>query len=324
MQGEKMSKPLEMRVVYTETLLKLGQLDERIVLLEADLMRATGSKNFKDEFPHRTFNVGVAEANMVSISAGLSSAGKLPFANTFACFAARRTFDQFFISANYARLNVKLVGSDPGVTAALNGGTHMAFEDMGIMRTIPKLVIFEPSDPISLKKLMQACVEYYGCTYMRLHRSFADVLYDENDDFELGKGKILRHGQDVALIATGVVMVGEALKAAELLAERGISATVVDMHTIKPIDRDLVIQLAETCGAIVTCENHQIVNGLGSAVAEVLVEEIPTPMVRVGVKDLFGEVGSLDYLKERFGLTATVIVEHAEQVLEKKKSTLKI
>jgi transketolase len=299
-------------------------MDERIVLLEADLMRATGSKNFKDEFPQRTFNVGVAEANMVSISAGLSSTGKIPFANTFACFAARRTYDQFFISANYARLNVKLVGSDPGVTAALNGGTHMAFEDMGIMRTIPKLVVFEPSDPISLKKLLHACVEHYGCTYMRLHRSFADVLYDDTEEFELGKGKILRQGQDVALIATGVVMVGEALKAADLLAEKGISATVVDMHTIKPIDRDLVIHLAETCGAIVTCENHQIVNGLGSAVAEVLTEEIPTPMLRVGVKDLFGEVGSLDYLKERFGLTAAVIVEHAEQVLEKKKSVLRI
>jgi transketolase len=159
---------------------------------------------------------------------------------------------------------------------------------------------------------------------MRLHRSFADVLYDENEDFELGKGKILREGQDVALIATGVVMVGEALKAATLLAERGIFATVVDMHTIKPIDRNLVIQLAATCGAIVTCENHQIVNGLGSAVAEVLVEEIPTPMVRVGVKDLFGEVGTLDYLKERFGLTATVIVENAEKVLEKKMTAVKI
>jgi len=171
---------------------------------------------------------------------------------------------------------------------------------------------------------MHACVDYYGCTYMRLHRGFADVLYDDTDEFELGKGKILRQGQDVALIATGVVMVGEALKAAELLVERGISAAVVDMHTIKPIDRNLVIQLAETCGAIVTCENHQVINGLGSAVAEVLAEEIPTPMARVGVKDLFGEVGTLDYLKERFGLTATVIVEHAERALEKKKIAVKI
>ena len=319
-----MSNQLEMRAVYTETLLELGQSDDRIVLLEADLMRATGTKSFKDVYPQRTINVGVAEANMVGVAAGFSAAGKIPFANTFACFAARRTFDQFFISANYARLNVKLVGSDPGVTAALNGGTHMAFEDLGLMRTIPKLIVFEPSDPISLKKLMRACVEHKGCTYMRLHRSFADVLYDETDDFELGKGKILREGKDVALLATGVVMVNEALKAATLLEEIGISATVVDMHTIKPIDRDLVIQLAEVCGAIVTCENHQIFNGLGSAVAEVLAEEYPVPMLRVGVKDLFGEVGPVDYLKERFGLTASVISEHAQQVLEKKKASMKI
>ncbi len=317
-----MSNQLEMRAVYTEALLHLGQADERIVLLEADLMRATGTKSFKDEFPHRTFNVGVAEANMVSVAAGLSTTGKIPFANTFACFAARRTFDQFFISANYARLNVKLVGSDPGVTAALNGGTHMAFEDMGLMRTIPKLVVFEPSDPVSLRKLVQAAANYQGCTYMRLHRSMADIIYDESETFELGKGKILREGTDVALIATGVVMVSEALKAAETLASQGISAKVVDMHTIKPIDRDLVIQLARECGAIVTCENHQIVNGLGSAVAEVLAEEIPTPMQRVGVKEMFGEVGSVDYLKERFGLTAPVICMHVQQVLEKKKAAV--
>jgi len=318
-----MSDPLEMRAVYAETLVELGQLDDRIVLLEADLMRTTGTKIFKDTFPQRSFNIGVAEANMVGVSAGLSSAGKVPFANTFACFAARRAFDQFFISANYARLNVKLVGSDPGVTAALNGGTHMAFEDLGLMRNIPKLIVFEPSDPVSLRKLMQACVKHEGSTYMRLHRSFAKVLYDETENFELGKGVILREGTDVALIATGVVLVNEALEAAMLLEEKGISTTVVDMHTIKPIDRDLVIHLAETCGAIVTCENHQVANGLGSAVAEVLVEEIPVPMLRVGVKDLFGEVGPLDYLKERFGLTATAIVEHAEKVLEK-KMTIKI
>jgi len=155
---------------------------------------------------------------------------------------------------------------------------------------------------------------------MRLHRGLANVLYDESETFELGKGKIIQSGQDVALIATGVVMVNESLKAAELLAQQGISAAVVDMHTIKPIDRELVIQMAQTCGAIVTCENHQIVNGLGSAVAEVLAEEIPTPMLRVGVKEMFGEVGSLDYLKERFGLTAAVICAHVEQVLEKKKA----
>lgn len=314
-----MSEQREMRAVYCETLCQLAAEDDRITLLEADLMRASGTQGFKDRFPARTFNVGVAEANMVGIAAGLSTTGKIPFANTFASFAARRTFDQFFLSANYARLNVKLVGTDPGVTAALNGGTHMAFEDAGIMRTIPNLVIFEPSDPVSLRELVRAAAAHQGCTYMRLQRSFCEVLYSDDEPFELGKGKLLREGADIALLAVGAVMVKEALKAADLLAQEGIAAAVVDMHTIKPIDRALVLQLAKTCGAIVTCENHQITNGLGSAVAEVLAEELPTPMLRVGVKDLFGEVGSVDYLKERFGLTADVICKHAKQAINFKK-----
>lgn len=312
-----MSNQSEMRAVYNETLIELAEKDERIVLLEADLMRATGTKSFSQRFPERTINVGVAEANMVGIAAGLSTTGKIPFANSFATFASRRVFDQFFISANYAQLNVKLVGSDPGITAALNGGTHMSFEDLGIMRTIPKLVIFEPSDPISLRKLVQCAAKHEGCTYMRLHRGMASAIYEDTEAFELGKGKVLRNGKDIALIATGVIMVREALKAAEFLAGEGISASVVDMHTIKPIDRDLIIDLAKTCGAIVTCENHQTVNGLGSSVAEVLVETMPVPMARVGVKDLFGEVGSVDYLIERFELTAASIINQGKQLLLK-------
>jgi len=313
-----MNSTKEMRAVYVETLCQLAEADERIVLLEADLMRATGTQGFKKQFPNRTYNIGVAEANMVGIAAGLSATGKIPFANTFACFASRRAFDQFFISANYARLNVKLVGTDPGVTAALNGGTHMAFEDLGLMRTIPKLVVCEPSDPVSLSQLVKCCADHLGCTYLRMHRKSADTIYDESETFELGKGKTLQTGQDVALIAVGAVMVNEALKAAEILAAEGISAYVVDMHTIKPIDRDLVIHMAKVCGAVVTCENHQIVNGLGSAVAEVLVESLPTPMERVGVKEMFGEVGSVEYLKNRFGLTAEVICRHAKQVIKRK------
>jgi len=313
-----MNSPKEMRAVYAETLCQLAEVDERIVLLEADLMRASGTQSFKEKFPKRTFNIGVAEANMVGIAAGLSATGKIPFANTFACFASRRAFDQFFISANYARLNVKLVGTDPGVTAALNGGTHMAFEDLGLMRTIPNLVVCEPSDPVSLSQLVKCCAYHQGCTYLRMQRKNANTIYDESETFELGKGKILQTGQDVALIAVGAVMVNEALKAAEILAAEGISSFVVDMHTIKPIDRDLVLHMAEFCGAIVTCENHQIVNGLGSAVAEVLVESLPTPMERVGVKEMFGEVGSVEYLKNRFGLTAEVICQYAKQVIKRK------
>ncbi len=307
---------LEMRAVYAQALIRLAEKDRNIVLLEADLMRASGTRPFKEAFPERVFNVGVAEANMVGVAAGLSATGKIPFANTFACFAARRTFDQFFISANYARLNVKLVGSDPGVTAAYNGGTHMPFEDVGLMRNIPELVVFEPCDPVSLDKLVEQGAYHQGCTYMRLHRKLAPVIYDDGVDVKLGKGNVLREGDDVALIAAGVVMVPEALKAAEHLAEDGVSAAVIDMHTIKPIDDELVLKVAEKTGAIVTCENHQIVNGLGSAVAEVLSENRPTLMKRVGVNDEFGEVGTLDYLKRRFGLTAETIHRQAMALLE--------
>ncbi|MGD1992476.1 MAG: transketolase family protein [Anaerolineae bacterium] len=308
----------EMRAVYTETLIGLAKNDRNIVLLEADLMRASGTKPFAERFPERTFNVGVAEANLVGVAAGLSSTGKIPFANTFACFAARRTFDQFFISANYAQLNVKLVGTDPGVTAAYNGGTHMPFEDVGLMRTVPRLVVFEPCDPVSLRKLVTESAYHEGCTYMRLHRRQARVIYDDGAEITLGRGNVLRDGDDVTLIAAGVVMVPEALRAAEMLAQDGVSAAVIDMHTVKPIDAELVLEYAQRTGAIVTCENHQIANGLGSAVAEVLAEHRPTLMRRVGVKDEFGEVGPLDYLKERFGLTAGDIHRQATALLSDK------
>ena len=310
---------LEMRKVYTETLMELAEKDPDIVVLEADLMRASGTGSFKDRFPDRTFNVGVAESNMVGIAAGLSATGKIPFAATFGCFAARRTYDQFFISGCYAQNNVKLVGTDPGITAAYNGGTHMPFEDMGIMRNIPKVVVFEPSDPVSLKSLVQKSAQHEGCTYMRLHRKPAEVLYKENEVFELGKGKVLKDGRDVTIMAIGVVLVPEAMRAAGILAAKGIKAAVIDMHTIKPIDKDLILEYAEKTDAVVTCENHQIVNGLGSAVAEVLIENKPVLMKRNGVNEGFGEVGTLDYLKERFGFTAEKIAENIENFLKTKK-----
>lgn len=305
----------QMREVYTDTLIALAEEDPQIVVMEADLMRATATNPFKERFPERTFNVGVAEANMVGVAAGLSSTGKIPFAATFACFAARRTYDQFFISANYAQLNVKLVGTDPGVTAAYNGGTHMPFEDLGLMRNVPKLIVVEPSDPVSLGALIPQLAYHEGCTYLRLHRRLLPTLHDEGTEFELGKGVVMREGDDVTLIAIGGVMVGEALKAADALAEEGVSAAVIDMHTLKPLDAELVIEYAKKTGAIVTCENHQIFNGLGSAVAEVLAESCPTRMKRVGVQDEFGEVGTEEYLKERFGLTADVIVDNAKALL---------
>ncbi len=313
---------VEMRAVYTQTLIELAEQDNRIVLLEADLMRATGTQPFMDKFPQRTFNVGVAEANMVGVASGLSSTGKIPFANTFASFAARRTYDQFFISANYARLNVKLVGSDPGITALYNGGTHMPFEDLGLMRNIPGLTIFEPSDAVSLIKLVKQSAELYGCTYMRLNRRVSPVIYAEDADLQLGKGYVLRDGDDVAIFAIGAVMVNEALAAADVLGMQGISAAVIDMFTLKPLDKELVLAYAQKTKAIVTCENHQVINGLGSAIAEYLSEVQPTLMRRVGVMDEFGEVGDLDYLMKRFGMTAENITQQTLVLLKQKEKQL--
>jgi transketolase len=307
-----------MRKTYGETLVELAESDERIVVLEADLMKASGTAIFRERFPERSFNMGVAEANMAGTAAGMSSMGKIPFANSFASFAGRKTYDQFFISANYARLAVKLVGGDPGITAKYNGGTHMAFEDGGMMRNIPGLTVFEPSDNRSLAALVRQSAAAPGCTYMRLHRKGGQQLYDADQDFELGRGLVLREGSDVTLIATGFVMVPQALEAAEELAREGISAAVIDMHTVKPIDRELVARYAESTGALVTCENHQVTGYLASAVAEVLVETAPVAAERVGVQDEFGEVGPVDYLAERYGLTAATIAEKARAALARK------
>ena len=244
----------EMRAVFTETLIELAKKDPKLVLLEADLMRATGTTPFKEAYPERIINCGVAEANMVSIASGLSASGQIPFASTFACFAARRAYDQFFLSANYAQQNVNLVGSDPGILAAINGGTHMPFEDVGLMRNVPGLVVFEPCDCTSLAALVPQAKDHEGCTYMRLNRKSSPSVYEEGESFELGKGKVVKDGTDVALIASGTVMVPEALKASEELEKEGVNAAVIDMHTIKPIDAELVIEYAKKTGAIVTCE----------------------------------------------------------------------
>lgn len=308
----------QMRDVYASTLIEMAEKDPNIVILEADLMAAHGTKAFQDKFPDRAFNVGVAEANMVGIAAGLSLTGKTPFAATFGCFAARRAYDQFFVSANFADLNVKLVGTDPGIIATYNGGTHMPFEDTGLMRNIPNLVVFEPCDPVSLRELMYESAYHPGCTYMRLPRKDCAFVYDEGEKFQLGRGKVLVDGADIAIFASGSVLVNEALKAADILKKENIGAAVIDMHTIKPIDEELVVEYADKTNAVLTCENHLIYNGLGSAVAEVLCEKRPTRMKRIGVKDEFGEVGELEYLQKRYGLTADEITTQAKLLVESK------
>ena len=271
----------EMRKVYCDTMIALAKEDPRIVDVEADLTGAHGMKPFKAAYPDRSFNVGIAEANMVGVAAGLSACGKIPFVHSFATFASRRCFDQIAISVCYAGLNVKIVGSDPGVGAELNGGTHMALEDMGIMRTLPGMTVFEPTDSVQLRKALPAIVEHEGPVYIRLFRRQAENVFDDDYEFDLGKADLLRDGSDVTLIASGVC-VANALQAAETLAQEGVSARVLNIHTIKPIDSDAVIKAASETGALVTAENHNVIGGLGSAVAEVLAEQRPQGSFRSG------------------------------------------
>lgn len=305
----------DFRSIYAETLIELAQEDPKLVVFEADLMSATGTKHFKDLFPNRSINCGVAEANMVGIASGLSSQDFIPFVNTFGCFATRRAYDQFFLSANYARQNVKLVGLDPGITAAFNGGTHMPFCDIALTRVIPDLVVVEPADGYSVHHLTKALYSHKGSTYMRLQRKGNPIFYDVNQSFELGKGIIVRDGKDVTLIATGAVMLEQAILASKELEKENISAAVLDMHTVKPLDKAMVLSYAKKTGAVVTCENAQMAGGMGSAVAEFLSQEHPTAVRRVGVQDLFGEVGTVGYLLQRFNLTSEHIVQEAKQAI---------
>jgi len=308
---------IEMRNAYCQALIELARENEQIVILDADLMSSMGMIPFLKEFPERAFNCGVQEANMMGIAAGLSITGKIPYVHTFGVFATRRCYDQVFVSGAYAKANVRIIGSDPGVTSAYNGGTHMPFEDMGIIRNIPEMTVIEPTDSVMLINIIKQLAGLYGMFYVRLLRKNAIKIYEEGSAFEIGKAVKLKDGKDVTIIANGI-MVAEALNAAHMLKEKGISTRVLDIFTLKPIDKEEIIVCAEETGAIVTIENHNIINGLGSAVAEVLVENIPTPMERVGVKDLFGEVGPVDYLKERFELTANNIVRKVEKVLKRK------
>ena len=310
--------PEEMRNAYCSALIEAARKDERIVSLNCDLSSSCGTKAFGQAFPERSFNLGIQEQNACAMAGGLSAAGLVPFFHTFAVFATRRVYDQAILSCAYAGQNVKIVGGDAGVSATYNGGTHMAFEDVGIMRVMPTITIVEPSDPTMMKKLLPQIAQTEGVFYLRMPRKTVYDIYEPESDFQLGKAEIIREGSDLTLIAAGME-VAQALRAAALLSDEGISARVVDMFTIKPVDRECIVRCARETGAIVTCENANIIGGLGSAVAEVLAETIPTPLERVGVQDEFGEVGPQSYLEERFGLTPPFIVEKAKRVLKRKQ-----
>ena len=308
----------EMRAVFGEMLDAMMAKDERIVVIDADLARANGTFNLRDKYPDRAFDVGIAEANMTSIAAGMASYGFVPFITSFTPFASRRICDQVAISITYAKRNVKIVGTDPGISAELNGGTHMSMEDIGVLRSIPNMVIFEPVDAMQLAKALPQIVDYEGVVYIRLFRKVVPAVFGDDYKFDLFKADTVREGKDVTLFASGI-MVAESIKAADLLKAEGIEAEIINIHTIKPIDREAVVNSAKKTGAVVTCENHNVVGGLKSAVAEVLIEEYPVPMKAIGVQDHFGEVAKMDYLKKKYHMTAEDIVAAAKEAISKKK-----
>ena len=310
--------PVLMRDAYCQALMALAEENDDLVALDADLVSSSGMKPFFKKYPERAVNVGVAEANMVGIAAGLSLVGKIPFAHSFGTFATRKTCDQTMIAAAYAKLNVKILGSDPGVTAAYNGGTHMPFEDIGVFRSIPDITIFDLSDPVMVADIVRQIADIYGVHYMRMPRKTVTGIYEEGSSFEIGRGNVIREGKDVTIIASGI-MVAEALKAAEMLRESRISARVVDMFTIKPIDAELVDKCARETKALVTAENHNIFGGLGSAVSEAAAKTTPVPIEMVGVEDRFGQVGTEDFLRQEYCLTAEAIVEAAKCAVSRKK-----
>lgn len=306
------------RDAYGQTLIELGNEREDIVVMDADLAAATKTGMFKKAHPDRFFNAGIAEANMMGIAAGLAASGKTVFASSFAMFAAGRAFEQIRNSIAYPHLNVKIAASHAGVSVGEDGATHQCCEDIAIMRAIPGMVILNPADAPEAKAAVRAAAEYDGPVYLRLGRLAVPVFNEENVDFTIGKGKVMREGADVTIIATGLE-VNEAMIAADTLAAEGIDARVVNMGTIKPIDKDIILQAAAETGAIVTAEEHNIIGGLGSAVAEVLVESgKPVPMLRVGVEDTFGRSGPALELLDRYGLTAPHIVEKVKAVLKLK------
>ena len=311
-----MSKKIATREAYGKALAELANTNENIVVLDADLSKSTKTSEFKAICPERFFNMGIAEANMVSVAAGLSTCGKIPFVSTFAMFAAGRAFEQIRNAICYPRLNVKVCATHAGITVGEDGASHQTVEDLALMRSIPNMVVISPSDAVETKAAIEAIAEYNGPCYVRLGRAPVNVINDENTyKFEIGKGVLLNEGTDLTIVATGI-MVDVALEAKEILASQGISARVINIHTLKPIDSDLLVKAAKETGAIVTVEEHSIIGGLGSAVSEVLGEGCPVPVVKVGVNDQFGQSGKPDELLEYYGLTAANVVEKAKRAIE--------
>ena len=314
-----MSKKIATREAYGKALAALANTNENVVVLDADLSKSTKTADFKAVAPERFFNMGIAEGNMMGVAAGLSTCGKVPFVSTFAMFAAGRAFEQIRNSICYPKLNVKVCATHAGLTVGEDGASHEAIEDISLMRSVPNMVVINPADDIETEAAIKAVAEMEGPCYVRLGRMAVSRVNDEtNYNFVIGKGITLAEGNDVAIIATGI-MVEAALEAKEELAKEGINARVINIHTIKPIDEELIIKAAKETGVIVTAEEHSIIGGLGSAVAEVVSEKCPVPVLRVGVKDTFGESGKPNELLEKYGLTSKDIVNKVKKALELKK-----
>ena len=310
-----MSKTAAMRDAYGEALLDLGATNRDVVVVGADTTGSLKSGVFASKYPERFFNVGIAEQNLVSIAAGMALAGKVAFAGTYAIFVPGKSVDQIRNNIAYPNLNVKLVCSHGGISVGPDGASHQQVEDIAIMRAIPRMKVIVPSDAVSTKAVVKTIASIPGPFYVRLTRSSTPVVYDGGFEYQFGKANVLREGSDVALVACGI-MVPEALRAADSLKSKGFSASVVDLHTIKPIDADTVVKVAQKCGRVVTAEEHNIMGGMGSAVAEVLGERRPTPMKRVGVMDTFGESGEAGELMKKYGLTAASMEQAASDLMQ--------
>jgi transketolase len=311
-------EPTQLRYAFVNIMLEHAANDPRIVALDADLAGSSGFNAFQKRFPDRFFNCGIAEANMIGIAAGLSAAGKIPFAHSFGTFASRRACDQIYVSGIRTNAHMIIVGSDPGVTAAINGGTHMPFEDMSVLRGIPKIKLIEPTDSVILRGIFDELIKKPAVYYLRLKRKNTPAIYNDSDTFNIGKANIIRKGKSASIICSGI-MVAESLKAADILETEGIDVTVVNMHTWKPVDEDVIAWCSRETGAIVTAENHNIFGGLGGAVCEAVCRLEPCRVEPVGVNDELGEVGDEEFLKARFGLTADNIVKAVKRAISHKK-----
>jgi len=306
------------REAYGKALVELGKVNDKVVVLDADLSKSTKTADFGKAFPDRFVNMGIAEANLMSTAAGMSTCGKIPFASTFAMFAAGRAFEQIRNSICYPHLNVKVAATHAGLTVGEDGASHQAIEDISLMRSIPGMVVINPCDDIETYGAIKAIAEYNGPVYIRLGRMSVPSVNDENNyKFEIGKAVKLKDGKDVTIFATGV-MVYEAVKAAEILAAEGIQAEIINIHTIKPIDKTAIVESVKKTGLAVTCEEHSIIGGLGSAVCEVLSENYPATVKRIGVMDTFGESGKPNELMKKYGLTSDDIVKVCREAVKHK------